>query len=167
VPLADVVPPGFDLAPSHSRRNVYVVAGVVGVVVIAMVVALISSSSSKGTFTLTQPNGVTFAARCNADARTVLTAVQAYDAQNAPRIIGVETHIVPGRPATYGLGIQAIQLVSAGYLASWPPLNGLYSISLSRTQPGAVMVYVPYDSAAGVNWEYQTGTNGCNALLTR
>jgi general secretion pathway protein G len=121
---------------------------------------------------------------CNADAKEVVTAVQAYNAQNAPAIIGPETGITLGSANTYGTGSQATLLTGATppYLNAWPNNNG-YAVSLATaaqiagtgglvaTAPNAAagdpIVYVPATAALGVDYNSQAASGalgGCNQL---
>jgi len=197
-------------------------------------------------FALGSVTGNAKAAACNSDAKSLLTAVQAYNAQNSPSSITAEqtttatydvtmsftsfwaigasvkdtatggtivnavvngnggvssnhfmtlngsaitvgmsltiggsgtgtvlavtpgttgSGITVGVPSTYSAaGTQGALLVSAGYLNSWPSSSNTYSLSLSTTQAGHVMVYFPATSTTGVDYSSETSTNGCNSL---
>jgi hypothetical protein len=123
------------------------------------------------------------ASLCDAMAKTVTTAVQAYDAQNAPAIIGWETRgtgagdVNPGRPSSFGSATQARRLIVGQYLVGWPAPNdfaialatGPASVSGSDAaargaQKGDVMVYVPATSTTPVDYNLETQGNGCNSL---
>jgi prepilin-type N-terminal cleavage/methylation domain-containing protein len=110
---------------------------------------------------------------CNADAKTIITAVQAYDAAIAPADITVEKtsgtgSIIQGNPYSYdAIGTQAYLLLNTTppMLNSWPTGgDGTYSLSLSTTRAGDVMIYIPATATTGVNYDTETPTTGCNKL---
>jgi prepilin-type N-terminal cleavage/methylation domain-containing protein len=110
---------------------------------------------------------------CNSDAKTIITAVQAYNAAAAPTDITVEKtsgpgSITQGSPLTYdAAGTQASLLLgySPPYLNAWPTGgDGTYALSLSTTRAGDVMIYVPSTSTTGINYDTETSTTGCNKL---
>jgi prepilin-type N-terminal cleavage/methylation domain-containing protein len=126
-------------------------------------------------FALGSVTGNAKASACNADAKTVATAVQAYNAQKAPTLIVAETGITVGTPATFSTGTQANLLVTDGYLNAWPGYNNSYAIALATAtditagaHAGDVMVYTPSTAIAttvnGIT-DYNTeGSFGCNSL---
>ncbi len=105
-------------------------------------------------FSLTSVTGSSAASACNADAKTVETAIQAYDAQHPTTTLGpIQTD---------GTG-SAGTLVSA-YLHTWPASdsNAGYQISYDTiSATSGVEVTTP----AGTIKSYDT-TNLCNALNT-
>lgn len=121
-------------------------------------------------FALGSVTGNAKASACNADAKTLVTAVQAYDAHDAP--VGITTEattgpgaITPGDPSTYyAAGTQAALLLSTNYINAWPSSTNGYALSLSTTKAGDVSVYVPATSATAVSYNSETSTTGCNAL---
>jgi general secretion pathway protein G len=122
-------------------------------------------------FALGSVTGSARVSACDADAKTIVSAVQAYDAGTAPTDITVETagvapgDIHPGNPATYAApGTQAALLVSNGYINAWPTSTNDYAMSLSTTQAGDVSVYFPATSAVPMSYDHQTAASGCNAL---
>jgi hypothetical protein len=104
---------------------------------------------------------------CKADARTIETAVAAYDADppsTGIQVISKETGITPGVPSTYGHGTMSQTLVKTDYLTAWPSDTNGYAISLSTTLAGAATVYVPATSSTSVSFDYESSTSGCNAI---
>ena len=116
------------------------------------------------TSTITTTTSINYTARaaCEADAQVVLTAVSSYDGTYNP-ILGRESGITIGRPSTYAMGHFAHLLVRNGLLRNWPSVTNGYAISLSTTQPGAVLVYVPANSTQPINFADQTALNGCHS----
>jgi hypothetical protein len=120
-------------------------------------------------FALGSVTGNAKASACNADAKTLITAVQAYNAHDAP--IGIQAEstvgpgsITPGTPSTYsGAGTQAALLLST-YLNAWPASSNGYALSLSTTTPGDVMVYIPATNPIGESYDNETSTTACNRL---
>ena len=106
---------------------------------------------------------------CNSDAKTIITAVQAYNANDAPTNIKVEATsgpgaIVVGTPSSYAAaGTQGSLLVTNGVLNSWPS-NPNYAMSLSTTVAGDVTVYIPPTALSGTSYDTETSTTGCNSL---
>jgi general secretion pathway protein G len=121
-------------------------------------------------FALGSVTGNAKASACNADAKTIITAVQAYNSALAPTDIAVEKttgagSITQGDPTTYdAAGTQASLLMGGNFINAWPTYSDGYSLSLSTTKPGDVMVYVPWNSASGVNYDTETASTGCNKL---
>ena len=110
---------------------------------------------------------------CNADAKSIVTAVQVYNANDAPVDITTEStsgagSITPGNPATYyAAGTQGGLLLSSGLITSWPSTNDGYSLSLSTTKAGDVTVYVPSNAAVGQSYDAEATTSvatGCDRL---
>jgi len=116
-------------------------------------------------FALGSVTGNAKAAACNSDAKTVVTAVQAYNAQNSPNSIAKETYAA-GPPIVYGTTQQAL-LISAGYLNAWPSTNNTYVLRLAGTNDAGANagdVMVNANGAGWIDYNAQTSTNGCNAL---
>jgi hypothetical protein len=148
------------------------VASAAAVAVILVVVGLlvVHDGTPARTPTPTTAAGPRESAACNAGARTLETALYAYDADppsaatGAAATIGVETHVTPGRPASYPTGTQATKLLTNGFLLGWPDHDASFALSLSTSSAGDVDVYIPADSPDGVSWNDETATTGCNAL---
>lgn len=162
-------------APDPTSKNrVPIIAGGVGLVIAIVVIILVAAGVFSSTTTAFL-NNPTAASACDADARTVESAVASYDAYPpapcaastctiGPERVGTQSgDIDPGRPGTYGTATNAARLVSNGDLEVWPS-SLFYAISLSSTSPGEAMVYVPATNPVGVQFDYETGTSGCNAL---
>jgi prepilin-type N-terminal cleavage/methylation domain-containing protein len=119
-------------------------------------------------FALSGVTGTAKISACNADAKTVETAVAAYNADPPTTCtslctIGFEVtgtlagDITPGTPSTYGTGTNAKALISNGDLNVWPGSANGYSISLAEnvaTYDNGVTVatvaplYTPTEGAA-------------------
>ena len=139
-------------------------------------------------FALGGVTGNAKASACNADAKTIQTAVYAYDASppstctGATCTIGTEVvgtaagDINPGAvssttgPQTFSTGTQAALLLSSGVLKSWPSTTNGYALSLSATSAGDVSVYIPPTSVTPASYSNEsasgttTATAGCNIL---
>jgi general secretion pathway protein G len=123
-------------------------------------------------FALGSVTGNAKASSCNADAKTVETAVQAYNAQNAPTVIVAETGITPGQTAadwaTFSSGTQAKLLVAGGYLNAWPGTGNSYAIALATaadiTGGAAAGDPMVYATNTVTDYNGQSGTTGCNSL---
>jgi general secretion pathway protein G len=124
-------------------------------------------------FSLGSVTGNAKVSACNADAKTIQTAVYAYDA-NPPSncticVIGKETagtaagNITPGTASTYGTGTNAALLTANGFLNTWPSSSNGYSLSLSTSVAGDVTVYIG-TATSGTSYEGETSATGCNAL---
>ena len=120
---------------------------------------------------------------CRIDAEEATTAIQSFNAQSYPAVIGWETRgsatgdVNPGVPSSFGRATQARRLITGQYLIAWPPIGGGYALAIA-TGPAAkagsdarrgaamgdVMIYVPANSKTPVDFSQQTATNGCNAL---
>jgi len=107
-------------------------------------------------FALGSVTGNAKSSACQADAKQIVTAVQTYNAQNAPTVIGFETTGPPAGTA------QRTLLVSGGYLSAWPSTNNGYSLRLANAGDagavaGDVMVTV---GAATVNYKSEVPVSG-------
>jgi prepilin-type N-terminal cleavage/methylation domain-containing protein len=134
-------------------------------------------------FALGGVTGTAKTSACNADSKTVETAVQAYDADPPTNCttnctIGLETttlltaipsgDILLGTPSSYSAGTNAAELVPS-YLKAWPGDTNGYAISLAYTGglgdngvAGDVVVYVPATATAGVAYDTESTTSGCH-----
>ncbi len=118
-------------------------------------------------FALANVNSNARQTSCIADAKTVETAVGAFNAQLTPAI-GVETtgtsagDITVGTPQTYPAGTQAQLLLTNNYLKSWPMYTNGYAVSLSTTVAGDVSIYVPATSLSPTDYEHESSSTGCN-----
>jgi len=99
-------------------------------------------------FSLTGVTGTSAVAACNTDAKTVQTAVAAYQSAN--------NGAGPGAVADTG-GTGANSIVPT-YLHSWPGQTGLYQIGVNAsnqvtviTGSGSTAVTTPYDSQAAAS----------------
>ncbi len=153
---------------STGRTATYVILAVIAITLAlgGILTATVSDSPSL------QQGGFNFgaSAACNADAKTIETAVGTYNAQFTPSIVTEQVgnyagQISPGNPSTYSTGTQAQLLIANGLLRSWPGASNGYSMSLSTTKAGDVTVYVPADNPVGTDFESETSTTGCNALF--
>lgn len=135
-------------------------------------------------FALGSVTGNAKASACNANAKTIQTAVSAFDAyppSNCSGVtctIGVEVSgtaagdITLGTPSTYSTGTQAEKLWNftgpSGYtqvLTTWPQTSSDgYALSLSTATAGDVEIYIPYTSAVGTSYNAETSSTGCNSL---
>ena len=119
-------------------------------------------------FALSSVNHNAKQSACNADAKTVETAVSAYNAQFTPSIAVEKTigagSITVGTPASYSAGAQAALLLGQGLVKSWPGTANGYAVSLSTdvTKPGDVAIYIPPTSLTAVDFESETSSTGCN-----
>jgi hypothetical protein len=115
--------------------------------------------------TTTLANSDVLAARraCDSDATTLITAMQAYQAQFYPNRLGLESGITPGQPATYPAGVDAQTLLNDGFINSWPT-SAHYAISVSVSQPLDVSIYVPATSSVAMSYSSQSSNTGCNAI---
>lgn len=109
-------------------------------------------------FALGSVTGQSAVSACNADAKTVETAVAAYNANN-------------GTPLAAGAAGQTALLGSANggpYLQSWPSNPTHYVVTLDATTAGQVDVAPIGTGAAAVNYNTETGTTkalgGCGAV---
>jgi general secretion pathway protein G len=107
-------------------------------------------------FSLTGVSASSSVAACNTDAKSVETAVAAYDA-------------TAGHTNADFTGTEAVQqaLLTNGYLHTWPSAtvaaNG-YAIVLNTTTPGEVDVQTgPASAPVTTSYDAQTSTTGCNA----
>jgi uncharacterized protein YpmB len=164
------------MAKRSTPNRVPQIAGGFAVVVAIVVVILATTGAFTSAHAGSGYNNPEEAVACNADAKTVETAVAAYDAYppsnctSATCVIGKETDgtapgdIVPGDPSTYGTSTNAQLLVTNDDLNAWIGTNPYYSISLSTTFAGQVIVYVPATSQVGTIYDDQAATTGCNSL---
>ena len=121
-------------------------------------------------FALGSVTGNAHQSACAADAKTVETAVGAYNAQFTPPI-AVEVSgtaagsVNPGTPASYSTATQAALLLggTSPLLKSWPTTQNGYAISLSTTVAGNVSIYIPPTSITPISFETETSTTGCNS----
>jgi hypothetical protein len=117
------------------------------------------------------------AAECNANEKTIQTAVGAYNADPPFNCAGsgceIGTEVVgsaagdvePGDVASYANGIEAMKLIENEDLTSWPTGTApYYALSLSASAAGDVSIYVPATSAVPVSYNAETATTGCNSL---
>jgi len=112
------------------------------------------SGTSTTVFTIPAGTGIaaTDVILVNGISRTVGTAVSSGSGWTA------------GAPSTYAnAGTQAALLVSGGYLSAWPSTNNGYSLSLSSTSAGHVVVYVPANAVSGVDYANETPVSGTTA----
>jgi prepilin-type N-terminal cleavage/methylation domain-containing protein len=107
-------------------------------------------------FSLTSVTGSSAASACNADAKTVETAVQAYDAQNP------ETAL----PAIDSTGAAAQGNLVPNYLHTWPlaDKNAQYAISYVVPTTGTPYVAVAVKGGTATNYDTQTSSTLCNSL---
>lgn len=139
-------------------------------------------------FALGSVTGNAKASACNADAKTIETAVASYNADPPSTCSGVtctiqlETYsatvvsgdVTPGNDATYSTGTQAQELISNGDLNSWPQTSNGYSMSLATNgsyylagtsttvgtaKAGEVILYIPADAASGAGQIYDDETS--------
>ncbi len=101
---------------------------------------------------------------CIADAKTVETAVGAYNFMQKTHPISKESGISFDRPDTFSHGREAQALLSNGLIRTWPAPTHGYAVSLSTTRAGDVSIYVPATSTTPVDFESESATTGCNAL---
>ena len=146
--------PALDRSRSVLVAVFLVVCGLVLVAAVAGVVTYYLGSSTH----------VADAAACFSEGDTITGAVATFDVAHSPDTIVAETGIVTGDPSTYALGTQARRLVDSGSLVAWPETTEGYAFSLSTTQAGHVIVYVPPDARVGVDFSAETSSSGCNAL---
>ena len=100
-------------------------------------------------FSLTGVSGQSQVAACNTDAKSVQTAVAAYDAQ-------------PGNAVSDFTGTEAAQeaLLQPTYLHTWPSAttaNNGYAITMDQTTPGQVDVTIKGGSPASYDTAGCTG----------
>jgi general secretion pathway protein G len=100
---------------------------------------------------------------CNSDAKSVETAVAAYQAQNngsAPGAVVTTTSTSGVIDTTSNSpGLAALVSGSPSYLHSWPSNNG-YVITLSAA--GVVGIQAPATSATVTPYDSETATAGCS-----
>ena len=118
-------------------------------------------------FALGGVTGSSAISACNADAKTVETAVAAYQAEGNP---------IASLVGTTGQGLltgTSATVTGSPFLQSWPSNGAHYVISLGTTAATAGLVYVtPYHgSTAGTAVNYatennstSTATGGCGAV---
>jgi general secretion pathway protein G len=130
----------------HSEEGFTLIELLIVIVVLGILAAVV-------VFALGSVTGNAKASACNADAKTVTTAVQAFDAQNSPASISWETvgtgavgsgTILPSDWTTFVNGAQAQRLLTiptggtTPYLNAWPSnTNNNYAIALA-TGPATV-----------------------------
>ena len=149
---------------SHVRLIIGIAALCLAFVVTVVVVLL---AGSKIVYRAT--HNYSLQSACFADAKTVETAVSAYNAQFTPgvgrEVVGNNSgDIVKGVPSTYANGKQAQLLLGQGLVKTWPGTSNGYAISLSTTKPGNVSVYVPANSTTAMDFESQSSITGCNSI---
>jgi hypothetical protein len=164
---AEVARTQWPVRSAGTRDISLVTVGVVAMVAIGLsvtglLVFHVQSSTRPGSGA-----GPGVASACNADAKTVEVAVQAFDADpptsGGVYSIGRETGTTLGDPATYAHGKYAEALLP-DYLTAWPNGGADYAISLSTTTAGEVVLYVPATNPLGVEYDLESGSTGCNAL---
>ena len=119
---------------------VIVVLGILAAVVVFALGGVTSKSASSA---------------CNADAKTVETAVAAFTADgNAASLLTAGSAELTST--------NAAGVVGGPFLQSWPSNPTHYVISLNATTAGEVDV-LAHGASTAVNYNNQTTTNGCNS----
>ena len=99
---------------------------------------------------------------CNADAKTVETAVAAYQAE------GNSITALTGSAGQTLLTATSASVTGSPFLQSWPSNPSHYTISFNATVGGEVDVTPVGTGAAAVNYNTETGTTkalgGCGAV---
>jgi prepilin-type N-terminal cleavage/methylation domain-containing protein len=99
---------------------------------------------------------------CNADAKTVETAIAAYQAEGNP------ISALTGTAGVTALTATNAAVTGSPFLQSWPSNASHYTITLNATNGGEVDVTPVGTGAAAVNYSTETGTakstGGCGAV---
>jgi hypothetical protein len=143
--------------------------GIAALIAVLLGTGLIGGSSPKSAIPADLAGDI--AGACNADARTIETAIGAYDADppvSGLQSIGYESGITIGKPSSYSQGIMAQALLTSttSGISAWPG-NQYYAMALATAKPGypgQVIVFAPPTSTQGVVYDSETHTTGCNAL---
>jgi prepilin-type N-terminal cleavage/methylation domain-containing protein len=111
-------------------------------------------------FALGSVTGQSAVSACNADAKTVETAVAAYQANGNPTS-ALTTAAGPGLLDSSTAEAANTPAITGGpYLQSWPSNSGHYTISFDSTTAGQVDVAKVGGTAAN----YNSTTNPCSAV---